>query len=72
MSFDLRTFISKGLKDAVGKMPDYKIILNATGWFEKGVLAEGDLEELNALIDAKNNVLESEELTESVEGSGNT
>ena len=50
----LKNFIKKGLMDAVGKMPDYQVILNAAGWHEKGVLVEEDLIELQTLIDAKN------------------
>lgn len=52
--FNLREFIMKGLKDAVGKMADHQVILNAVGWHEKGVLTEADLAEINALIEAKN------------------
>ena len=52
--FSLREFIKKGMLDAVGKMADYQVILNAMGWFEKGVLLEDDLAEINAAIDAKN------------------
>lgn len=52
--FNLREFIKKGLIDAVGKMSDYQIILNAAGWHEKNVLLEVDLAEINALIEAKN------------------
>ena len=52
--FSLREFIKKGLLDAVGKMADYKIILNATGWYEKQVLTMEDLAEINAKIDEKN------------------
>ncbi len=52
--FSLREFLMKGFKDAVGNMADYQIILNATGYYEKGVLAEDDLAELQALIDEKN------------------
>lgn len=48
--FSLREFIKKGLLEAVGRMADYQIILNAAGWFDKGVLTESDLEEINALI----------------------
>ena len=59
--FNLRTFIKKGLNDAVGKMADYQVILNATGWYEKGVLLEEDLIEINALIEARYPV---EEVTE--------
>ena len=53
MSFNLREFIKKGLLDAVGKMADYQVVLNAAGWHEKGVLAEEDLEEINASIEAR-------------------
>lgn len=52
--FSLHDFLMVGLRDAVGKMADYQVILNAVGWQQKGVLADGDLAELNALIDAKN------------------
>lgn len=50
--FNLRNFVLRGLKDAVGKMADFQVILNACGWLEKGVLTESDLEEINSLIDA--------------------
>ena len=45
--FSLREFVKKGFLDAVGKMADYQIILNAAGWHEKGVLTEDDLLEIN-------------------------
>ena len=51
--FNLREFIKKGLINAIGKMADYQIILNATGWSEQGVLIEDDLAEINNLIDAQ-------------------
>lgn len=51
--FKLREFIKRGLLDAVGKMADYQVILNATGWYEKGVLIEDDLAEISARIDAQ-------------------
>lgn len=51
--FSLRNFIKKGLLDAIGKMADYQVILNAMGWFEKGVLIEDDLAEIQALIEAQ-------------------
>lgn len=54
MKFTLREFIKKGLIDAVGKMADYAVVLNAAGWHEKGVLTEEDLAEVQAAIDAKN------------------
>ena len=51
--FSLREFILKGLKNAIGKMADYQVILNAVGWHEKGVLTDDDLAELNILIDVQ-------------------
>ena len=50
--FNLREFVLRGLKGAVGKMADYQIILNAVGWLEKGVLTEADLAEVQAAIDS--------------------
>ena len=52
--FNLGSFIKGGFIAAVGRMADYQIILNAAGWFEKGVLTEADLSEIQAAIDAKN------------------
>lgn len=51
--FSLKNFIKKGLIDAIGKMADYQVILNAVGWFEKGVLEESDLTEIQMLIEAR-------------------
>ena len=60
--FNLGSFIKGGLIAAVGKMADYQIILNAAGWFEKGVLTETDLSEIQAAIDDKNARLEAERI----------
>ena len=62
--FSLRGFVMKGLLDAVGKMADYQVILNATGWYEKGVLLEEDLAEIQAKIDEKNTPIEEVEEVE--------
>lgn len=71
MKFTLRDFIKKGLLDAVGKMADYAVVLNAAGWHEKGVLTEEDLAEVQAAIDAKNYApAESEEGGPYVYGEG--
>ena len=51
--FSLKEFIKKGLLDAVGKMADYQVILNAVGWMEKGVLDEADLARINGKIEAQ-------------------
>lgn len=49
--FNLKDFIKNGLIKAIGQMADYQVILNALGWFEKGVLTEDDLAEIQAKID---------------------
>ena len=51
--FSLRNYIKSGLVKAVGRMADYQIILNSVGWFEKGVLTEDDLADIQAVIDAQ-------------------
>lgn len=60
--FNLASFIKNGFIAAVGKMADYQIILNAAGWFEKGVLSEADLAEIQAAIDDKNARIETERI----------
>ena len=52
--FSLKEFIKKGLLDAIGKMADYQVILNAAGWFEKGVFEEADLAEIHTAIEVFN------------------
>lgn len=51
--FILKDYIKKGFLEAIGKMGDYQIILNSAGWFEKGVLTENDLAEIQSAIDAQ-------------------
>lgn len=53
MMFDFREFIKKGFIGAVGKQPDYWIILNAGGYANQGVLTMDDLAEIQAAIDAQ-------------------
>lgn len=63
--FSLKEFIKKGLLDAVGKMADYQVILNAAGWLEKGVLDESDLAEIQSRIVANSADTELTEENES-------
>ncbi len=51
--FELKAFIKKGLIDAVGSMPDYKIRLSAAGWLEKEVLTETDLIDIDTAVEAQ-------------------
>ena len=55
--FSLKDFIKRGLLDAIGKMADYQVILNAAGWHEKGVLDEADLAEIQSVIDEKSKII---------------
>ena len=52
--FNLASFIKNGFIAAVGRMADYQIILNAAGWYDKGVLTDADLAEIQGAIDDKN------------------
>ena len=51
--FTLKEFIKKGLIEAVGNMPDYKIRLSAVGWLEKDVLTEADLVDVDTAIESQ-------------------
>ena len=64
MMFRLKEFIKKGLLDAVGKMADYQVILNAAGWHEKGVLDEEDLLQISARLDAQHSPQQMEDQEE--------
>lgn len=63
--FNYREFLMKGFRNAVGKQADYQVIFNANGYYEKGVLSEEDLAELQSMIDEKNKP--AEEITEETE-----
>ena len=66
--FSFREFLKKGFLDAVGKMADYQIRLNAFGYYEKGVLIEEDLAEIHAAIEKQYVSAEEEKPVEPVEG----
>lgn len=64
--FNYREFLMTGFKNAVGKMADYQVIFNANGYYEKGVLSEEDLTELQELINEKNTPVEVVEVEENI------
>ena len=68
--FNYRNFLMIGFKNAVGHMADYQVILNSNGYYEKGVLTEDDLSELQAMIEEKNAAAGNAEVTEN-DGEGN-
>ena len=53
--FSLKEFVKIGLIQAIGKMPSYQIRLRAAEWFDKGVLDEYDLSQINTAIEAQEN-----------------
>lgn len=50
--FDFRTFVKKGLLDAVNKQSNYWVMLNAAAYYEKGILNDEDMTEIQELIDS--------------------
>lgn len=46
----LKNFVKTSLLGAVGNEPDYHIMQTALGYYEKGVLTEDDLQEINDAI----------------------
>lgn len=46
----LRTFVKKTILGMIGAVPEYQVRLYAVGWFEKGVLTEADLAEIELLL----------------------
>ena len=60
---DIRNYIKKGFLQAIGNMPEYKIRLNSAGWYEKGVLFEEDLKEIEKTIEEHDaSIAESKEV----------
>lgn len=53
MSFSTRECLKNAFIQAVGKKPDYDIILSAAEWIKRGVLLEVDLADIQAVIDAQ-------------------
>jgi hypothetical protein len=46
----LHDFVMRGLLASIGKMPDYWIINSSLNWYDKGILSQGDLEEINSKL----------------------
>lgn len=67
MSFSFKECMKKALIQAVGKKPDYEIIIAAGEWLKLKKFTETDIAEIQAAIDAQYAVEETatEETTES-------
>lgn len=63
----LREFIKEGYLKGVGKMEDYKIILGASAYFDKGILKEEDLKEISEAINKQYKTTEEVEKIDSTE-----
>ena len=61
--FSFREFVKEGFIRAVGRQPDYWIMLNAAGYADKGVLQMEDLAEIEAAINLQ---YVTEDVTEDV------
>lgn len=48
--FSFREFVTLGFLRAIGRQPDYWIMLNAAGYADRGVLQMEDLAEIEAAI----------------------
>ncbi len=58
----LRQFIMTGIRDMIEKeVALYQTYQYASGWYEKGVLMQRDLEEIERMYEEKNQNIEIEE-----------
>lgn len=53
VQFDFHNFVKRGLLDAVNKQSNYWVMLNAAAYYEKGILTDDDMAEIQALIDSQ-------------------
>lgn len=65
----LREFIKAGYLKAVGKMEDYKVILGASAYFDKGILKEDDLKKISEAIDKQYEKTTDEDNVENADNS---
>lgn len=64
----LRSFIMKGIRDMIERnVVLYQTYQYASGWFEKGVLLQEDLEEIQRLYEEKENPEEIEDVENNTE-----
>lgn len=62
--FSLKDFILKGIKGMIGNEPDYKVIEYSAAWYDKGVLTDAELAEIDQMIIAKNTTKNTSEETD--------
>lgn len=54
MDKDYEEYIKEGFLKSIGKLPDYKIILNSAGYYDRGVLTREDILEIKEAIEQYN------------------
>ena len=62
--FSLREFVRQAMLKAVGKQEDYKIMQNSLGWYEKDVLTQEDLAEIQEAIERSHIIPEETHIEE--------
>lgn len=50
--FEFHTFVKRGLMNAINKQSNYWIMLNAAAYYEKGILTDADMVEIETLINS--------------------
>ena len=50
--FDFHTFVKRGLMSAVNKQSNYWVMLNAAAYYEKGILTDADMLEIEELVNS--------------------
>lgn len=58
--FCLSEFVFKTIKGMIGNEPDYKVKKYALGWYDKDVLTDEDLANIDELIEQFNKAAASE------------
>lgn len=68
MTFSFRECMKNALIQAIGKKPDYEIIIAAGEWIKLKKMTESDLAEIQAAIDSQYVVEETSEETKINDG----
>lgn len=58
--FDFHNFVKRGLMDAVNKQSNYWVMLNAAAYYEKGILTDADMTEIEELVNSTMTAEEAE------------
>lgn len=62
--FDLHTFLMDTIHSMIGKEPEYRVRQYALGWYDKGVLDDRDLADIDDTYVAQEAAQNASEFTE--------